>query len=136
MCAVYRIVLTGLVVTTMLLAGCIKPAGSDQSMGNNDTTPEKTALKTVSDLLGIPPESAEIISIVVKDFSDSSLDCPEPGRSYLMVITPGHQVIVEADGRRFDVRVSGKSSKICYRRKPGKNPGKPPALPSKSPATS
>lgn len=39
--------------------------------------------------------------------------------SYLQVITPGHVVIVESDGRRFDVRVSGDYGRICHRRKPG-----------------
>ena len=52
-------------------------------------------------------------------FSDSSLDCPQPGMSYLQVITPGYRVLLEADGRRFDVRTSGGQGRICRRRKPG-----------------
>lgn len=35
--------------------------------------------------------------------------------SYLQVLTAGHQVIVEADGRRFDVRISGGHGRICRR---------------------
>ena len=31
---------------------------------------------------------------------------------------PGFRVLVEADGRRFDVRVAGTAGRICYRRKP------------------
>jgi len=135
MYAVYRIILTGLMAATLSLAGCTKSADSIQPTGNG-ATPEETAINTVADLLGVPPQNAKIISIVAKDFRDSSLDCPDPQSSYLMVITPGHQVVVEADGRRFDVRVSGKSAKICYRRKPGKRPGKPPAPPSENSAIS
>ncbi len=128
--------MTGFVAATMMVNGCTKPADSNPAMASSGATPEEIAINTVADLLGVAPESAKIISAVTKDFPDASLDCPEPKKSYLMVITPGHQVIVEADGRRFDVRVAGKSGKICYRRKPGKIPARPPALPSENSATS
>ncbi len=32
---------------------------------------------------------------------DSSLGCPEPGRMYLQVLTPGYRVILEAEGQRY-----------------------------------
>ena len=76
----------------------------------------------VAERLGIAAADVGVISVLARDFSDSSLDCPEPGMSYLQVITPGHQVIVEADGRRFDVRVAGEHGRICHRRKPGGPP--------------
>jgi hypothetical protein len=76
----------------------------------------------VADRLGADAAEIRIISIEARDFSDSSLDCPEPGMSYLQVITPGHVVIVEANGRRFDVRVSAGYGRICHRRKPGTPP--------------
>ena len=43
--------------------------------------------------------------------------------SYLQVVTPGHRVLMEADGRRFDVRVTDGFGRLCRQRKPsGNNP--------------
>ena len=60
-------------------------------------------------------------------FGDSSLDCPEPGISYLQALTSGYRIAAEADGRRFDIRVAGGHAKICHRQKPGKKPSQLPA---------
>jgi len=92
-----------------------------------ETNPVALAQRVVAEFLSVPMTEVSLVSNQEMDFSDSSLDCPEPGMSYLQAITPGHQVIVEADGRRFDVRVSGGHGKICHRQKSGKNPGQAPA---------
>lgn len=36
------------------------------------------------------------------EWSDSSLGCPEPGKAYLQVITPGYRVTLEANGRSYE----------------------------------
>lgn len=92
--------------------------------------PEAIALQTVADALGIPPAGARVISSEFRDFPDASLGCPQPGMAYAQVITPGHRVLVEANGRRFDVRVAGSRGRICYLRK--RDPERPPA--SQAPA--
>lgn len=90
-----------------------QPAGAD---------PAVIARQLVADFLSLPASEVTLVFVESKDFGDPSLGCPEPGMSYPQVITPGHRVVVEADGRRFDVRVSGASGKLC--RKPG-NKGLP-----------
>lgn len=79
--------------------------------------PEAIALQSVADALGIAPTGARVISSEFQDFPDASLGCPQPGMAYAQVITPGYRVLVEADGRRFDVRVAGTQGRICYLRK-------------------
>ena len=79
--------------------------------------PEAIALQSVADALGIAPTGARVISSEFRDFPDASLGCPQPGMAYAQVITPGYRVLVEADGRRFDVRVAGTQGRICYLRK-------------------
>jgi hypothetical protein len=109
------------------LLGCGAPSG--ETAPPSPGTPAERARAVVAARVGIASEDVQVISVLARDFPDSSLDCPEPGMSYLQVITPGHQVIVEADGRRFDVRVSGASARICHRRKPagsGRRVAKPP----------
>jgi hypothetical protein len=92
-----------------------KPAAGDAAAVASD--PSGIARKVVADMLGMQPEEVTVVSVQVRDFPDSSLDCPEPGFSYLQVVTPGHQVLIEADGRRFDVRVAGRNGRVCHRRK-------------------
>lgn len=79
--------------------------------------PEAIALQTVAEALGIAAAGARVISSEFREFPDASLDCPQPGMAYAQVITPGHRVLVEANGRRFDVRVAGTRGRICYLRK-------------------
>ena len=78
--------------------------------------PGEVAKQAVADFLSIPIVEITLVSVEAKEFGDPSLGCPEPGMAYAQVITPGHRVVVEADGRRFDVRVAGEHGKIC--RKP------------------
>lgn len=88
-------------------------------------SPATIAQQVVADFLSVPIAEVAVVSTAAQEFNDSSLGCPEPGMSYLQALTPGHRVIVEAEGRRFDIRVSGGHGKICHRQKPGKNPSKP-----------
>jgi hypothetical protein len=63
--------------------------------------------------MSLPITEVTLVSLEAQDFNNSSLGCPEAGMAYQQVITPGHRVIVEAEGRRFDVRVAGKHGRIC-----------------------
>lgn len=96
--------------------------------------PAAIALQAVADALDIPPTDAHVVSTEARDFPDASLGCPQPGMAYAQVITPGHRVLVEADGRRFDVRVAGNHGRICYLRKPA--PDRPPSDQARPPEAS
>lgn len=87
-------------------------------------TPSDLAREVVARRLEIPAEAVTVVSIEAREFADSSLGCPEPGMVYQQVITPGHQAVVEAEGRRFDVRVAGAGAKICHRRKGNSDRGR------------
>ena len=106
------------VVLVFACAGCADSA-DDVETSRAVRDPQTIARELVADSLSLRPDQVSIISLEAQDFSDSSLGCPAPGMSYQQVITPGHRILVEADGRRFDVRVSGDHGKICHRRKPG-----------------
>ena len=111
------IVLGGLALAALpevLFGAAQEPTGSDA-----------VARQTVANALGIDQTGARVISSEPRDFADASLDCPQPGMAYAQVITPGFRVLVEANGRRFDVRVAGNGGRICYRRKP--SPDRPAA---------
>ncbi len=112
--------------TLLLLAltaagGCAPPDEPPTPGRSAPAGPEATARQLVADLLGIEAAQIEVVSVEAREFSDASLDCPQPGMSYAQVITPGYRVLLEADGRRFDVRTSGGHGRICRRHKPGES---------------
>ncbi len=87
---------------------------------------DAVARQAVADALGIDQTETRVVNTEFQAFTDGSLDCPQHGAAYAQVITPGYRVLVEANGRRFDVRVAGFAGHICYRRKPSRNPSPGP----------
>lgn len=81
-------------------AGAVDPAG--------------IARDVVAAQLGVSAAEVRIVSVTARAFPDGSLGCPVAGMAYPQVVTPGHQVTAEADGRRFDVRIAGSGGRICH----------------------
>ena len=108
--ASHRMLVVAGVMLVLLPAGLL-------AADSSPTDPNTVARQTVAAALGINETEARVISREQRDFADGSLDCPQPGTAYAQVITPGFRILVEANGRRFDVRVAGTGGRICYRRK-------------------
>ncbi len=51
---------------------------------------------------GVPKEQIAVVRVERKDWPDSSLGCPEPGRAYLSVITSGYRIILAAAGKEYE----------------------------------
>jgi hypothetical protein len=51
----------------------------------------------LAEALGVDPSSAKITNIQRADRPDASLDVPEPGMSYIQVITPGFKMAIELE---------------------------------------
>lgn len=77
------------------------------------TDPGSVARRVVAEFMSLPMDDVILVSLQAQDFNNSSLGCPQSGMAYQQVITPGHRAMVEADGRRFDVRVAGGHGRIC-----------------------
>ena len=58
------------------------------------------AIVDLADHLGIDVGDVQVISAEQVEWPDSSLGCPKPGHNYLMVITPGFRIILEANGKQ------------------------------------
>ncbi len=103
-----------------LLIACEGPSPDAPPEPKQDSVPvvdpTEIAKQTVANFLSLPITETTPVSMESKNFADASLDCPVAGMGYAQVITPGHRIVIEAEGRRFDVRVSGGSGRIC--RKP------------------
>jgi len=76
-----------------------------------DLNDEQIAIadRAIGDLLnsveGINPAMIAVKSFVSQEFGDTSLGCPNEGQNYAEVITPGYQVILEAQGQEYDYRL-------------------------------
>lgn len=60
------------------------------------------AAVNLADQLGIDVAEVQVMSIEQVDWPDSSLGCPQPGQDYLMVITPGFRIVLEANGTNVE----------------------------------
>lgn len=63
--------------------------------------------RVVADLaarLGIAPGEIVVLEVREVEWPDTSLGCPKPGYAYLQVITPGYQVLLQAQGQTYDYR--------------------------------
>jgi len=105
----YRKTLAVLLLVSLLTGAC----GQAHSPAPT-TDPAHVARQVIADFLSLPVSEVLLVSLEARDFNDSSLGCPEPGMAYQQVITPGYRAIVEAQGRRFDIRVAGGHGRICH----------------------
>lgn len=71
-----------------------------------------TADLTARGVAGTP----EVVSAEAVTFSDGSLGCPEPGKSYHQALVDGMRVVVSVDDVTYDYRFgAGDSPKLCER---------------------
>ncbi len=99
------------------VSGTQPPSGS-MNPSYGDLTPEqiKTVDIAIGKLLnsseGITPPMVTVKSFEAKDFPDSSLGCAKEGMMYSQVITPGYQVVLEAQGKIYDYRLTDEKNVI------------------------
>lgn len=62
---------------------------------------DRAAVKLAEEL-SLEVDDVTILQTESVDWPDSSLGCPKPGQNYLMVITPGFRVSLEADGQAYE----------------------------------
>ncbi|MEJ7654328.1 MAG: hypothetical protein WKH64_13890, partial [Chloroflexia bacterium] len=112
-------------------AGTMPPdAGGDEDPGPEATMPpdgggdmgdteEQAAVavarRAAAQEANVDMNQTNVASVEPRDWNDSSLGCPQPGMSYLQVITPGYLVIVGAGGRTYEVHTdAGKRAVVCH----------------------
>lgn len=61
----------------------------------------RTAIAALANELGLRQDEISVASADEAEWSDSSLGCPEPGRAYLQVITPGYRIVLVARGQQY-----------------------------------
>lgn len=72
----------------------------------------KRAMAQLAKDSGIPEAQIEVVAYEHTEWSDSSLGCPQPGLTYLTVITPGYRVILRAAGLQYEYHTNEKNMVI------------------------
>ena len=50
----------------------------------------------------VSTEEITLVELMEVEWSDSSLDCPEPGMEYLQVITPGYRIVLQVNNQVYE----------------------------------
>ncbi len=127
----WMIVLSGLVLMVILgLVACgpaptATPApvdtptpvgsGSEEHPASNVQTAPliHQAIEDLSRRLDLDPQQIRLQAVEDVQWRDSSLGCPEPGQNYLMVITPGYRIYLEAEGQVYEYHADEKHVVHC-----------------------
>jgi hypothetical protein len=110
-----RLIAAGLTATSLAgMAACAANAPAAAASGLSDA--EQSAVSIARKALPSEARAAgepELHSIEPRQWPDSSLGCPQPGLSYLQVITNGYVVKFAGAGGEQEVRVAGETAVIC-----------------------
>jgi hypothetical protein len=109
-CATYPDPIPAFTSTPIVEPSSTKPLEDTSKMTPNPSTPSSPSLqnlieKAKEDLakrLSISAEQIRLVEATEVEWSDSSLDCPQPGMTYLQVITPGYRILLEVDGQEYE----------------------------------
>ena len=71
------------------------------------------AKEDLAQRVSISTNQINLVETTEAEWSDSSLDCPQPGMSYLQVITPGYRILLEANGTQYEYH-SNRDTYVIY----------------------
>ena len=101
------------VLAMLILCAWVTGAGQEDA----EAEAVRLATRTLGEHLGIDEPSVTVDEVVAVDWRDSSLGCPEPGRTYAPLVMSGHRVTlsvdVDTDERSYRVHVAGTRAVVC-----------------------
>jgi hypothetical protein len=93
-------------LTALLLVLAAPAAAAAQGQEEPADSVVQAAVDAASAELGVPAENLIVVMSAQRDWADTSLGCPEPGRTYAQVITPGYVVIIDTDDLVTEIQVN------------------------------
>jgi len=106
----------GFIGATQEQAEVIAEARAEQKIQDLNADQEKAlelALEALSREVDLSQKHITRQRVYAVEWPDSSLGCPQPGRSYLQVITPGYLVSFSANGESYTVHVGAGNAVAC-----------------------
>ncbi|MCC6627656.1 MAG: hypothetical protein IT340_09670 [Chloroflexi bacterium] len=104
----------------LLLAGCgagpADGAGAAGAARPTDPPPSAAAVQAAvaeaARLHALEPGRVRVISVTAMEWPDTALGCPQPGRIYAQVITPGWRIHLMAGGQAVAVHTNSSGSAL------------------------
>ncbi|NOZ28744.1 MAG: hypothetical protein GXP39_11930 [Chloroflexi bacterium] len=73
------------------------------------------AVADLAERLRVTKDTIQVRSVEMVEWPDTSLGCPEPGKMYAQVITPGYRIVLEAQGKAYEYHASQNRVVYCAR---------------------
>ena len=104
-----------------MLVLCAGVMGTVAGQDDAEADAVRLATRTLSEHLGVSEQTMRLDEVIAVDWPDSSLGCPEPGRTYAPIVMSGYRVTlavdeaepVENDARTHRVHVAGTRAVVC-----------------------
>lgn len=90
------------------LVGLLSLGISGMTQACDKSTDFESAKADLAQRLNVPVESVSVIEQVEKTWRDSSLGCAQPGMNYKQVLTPGSQLVLAVNGRKYHYHAGGR----------------------------
>lgn len=106
---------TRIVLSFVILAMACLPVSNDAEMSPRDKAAVVDAAKRdLAQRLGIKEQTIELVGQVEEvTWPDASLGCPEPGKMYAQVLTPGHKLTLRSGGKLYEYHAAKGVVKLC-----------------------
>jgi hypothetical protein len=108
-----------LAITALMFALAPKSEAGEGAMPEVSSEAESEAIarakETLAQSLSIDQNELEVVKVEARTWRNSTLGCAKPGTIAREVITPGHAVTLNAQGREHSVHVSHNSAIVCDR---------------------
>ncbi len=107
---------TPFVLPTRILIPTVQLRGTPVNPSSSSNPLVGQARTDLAARLGIAPESIVVESLQTVEWPDSSLGCPQPGRTYAQVITPGVLILLRANGQTYEYHGSMRNVSLCEKK--------------------
>lgn len=91
--------------------------GSAEKLTDAERDVALRAIDALAADLQIAKDGIAVDTIRAVEWPDSGIGCPQPGRAYLQVITPGHKITLRAQQRIYVVHEAKGRAFVCHQNK-------------------
>jgi len=93
--------------------GCFSGSSSSVPVPGDAEPVVKLAREDLASRKGIDKDDITVVNIEPVDWPDASLGCPEPGKMYAQVITPGYRILLSYKKEKYKYH-SDKENRVVY----------------------
>jgi hypothetical protein len=72
----------------------------------------------LAERLKTAPDNVTVVDAQAVNWPDASLGCPQPGKMYAQVITPGYQIVLRVGGQEYTYHTGGSNFTLCENGEP------------------